>query len=170
MFRPGGTWKEFGISSRDNYTVFPFWMFAIVWAVVSFALGNMIHIFFASTVLQSTNMGIENVGNNFIHPISSAASANMNNNMNNMGNNMTNNMASNMGSSMGNNMGNNMGNSMTTNVANNMASSMATSVAANTKPPGYYILEMINSEPKYVYWGPEPPSSSNLIFRGTTSG
>jgi hypothetical protein len=39
MFYPDGTWKEFGIGRNpDRYTWFPFWIFALVWAVVSYIL------------------------------------------------------------------------------------------------------------------------------------
>lgn len=37
MFTYDGAWKEFGIGRNpEKYTVFPFWMFAITWAVLSF--------------------------------------------------------------------------------------------------------------------------------------
>jgi hypothetical protein len=37
MFTADGAWKEFGIGRNpEKYTVFPFWMFAVTWAVVSF--------------------------------------------------------------------------------------------------------------------------------------
>lgn len=37
MFTPDGDWKEFGIGQRDDrYTPFPFWLFCIVWAIVSY--------------------------------------------------------------------------------------------------------------------------------------
>lgn len=37
MFSSDGGWKEFGIGRNpDKYTPFPFWLFAITWAVVSF--------------------------------------------------------------------------------------------------------------------------------------
>ena len=39
MFTPDGNWKEFGIGKReDRYTPFPFWMFCLVWALVSYAV------------------------------------------------------------------------------------------------------------------------------------
>jgi hypothetical protein len=37
MFRADGTWKEFGVGGRDK-TLVPFWLFAILWAFVSFAI------------------------------------------------------------------------------------------------------------------------------------
>jgi hypothetical protein len=38
MFREDGRWKEFGIG-RDsrNFTHLPFWLFAIIWAIVTYA-------------------------------------------------------------------------------------------------------------------------------------
>jgi hypothetical protein len=39
MFREDGTWKEFGIGrERENYTWFPFWLFILVWSIMSYAL------------------------------------------------------------------------------------------------------------------------------------
>ena len=38
MFTPDGLWKEFGIEKGDEYTLCPFWLFCIVWAVVSYFL------------------------------------------------------------------------------------------------------------------------------------
>jgi hypothetical protein len=39
MFRPDGTWKEFGIGRNPAYyTWLPFWLFAIVWAILSYLL------------------------------------------------------------------------------------------------------------------------------------
>jgi hypothetical protein len=39
MFREDGRWKEFGIG-RDpkNFTYIPFWLFSIIWAILSYAL------------------------------------------------------------------------------------------------------------------------------------
>ena len=39
MFREDGRWKEFGIG-RDpaNFTHFPFWLFTIVWAVLTYVI------------------------------------------------------------------------------------------------------------------------------------
>lgn len=38
MFNENGTWKEFGYQRDSRYTIFPFWLFAIAWAIVSYAL------------------------------------------------------------------------------------------------------------------------------------
>lgn len=37
MFTPDGDWKEFGIGqNEDRYTPFPFWLFCLAWALVSY--------------------------------------------------------------------------------------------------------------------------------------
>lgn len=75
MFQPGGVWKEFGISKSDDYSVLPFWLFTVVWAVFSYALATLISILLASVVLRSATEG--DVGNSavsgniFMKPISS---------------------------------------------------------------------------------------------------
>jgi hypothetical protein len=37
MFNEDGNWKEFGIVSK-SHTVFPLWLFCILWAVVSYCI------------------------------------------------------------------------------------------------------------------------------------
>ena len=37
MFHSNGTWKEFGYQRDSRHTMFPFWLFAIAWAFVSYA-------------------------------------------------------------------------------------------------------------------------------------
>lgn len=39
MFSKDGNWKEFGIGrSKERYTWMPFWLFAILWAIVSYTI------------------------------------------------------------------------------------------------------------------------------------
>jgi hypothetical protein len=39
MFTPDGNWKEFGIGKNEaRYTPFPFWLFCLVWAFVSYMI------------------------------------------------------------------------------------------------------------------------------------
>jgi len=38
MFTPDGVWKEFGIEKGDEYTLCPFWLFCIVWAILAYTL------------------------------------------------------------------------------------------------------------------------------------
>ena len=54
MFRQGsGTWKEFGVNTTGNYTIFPFWMFTMVWALLSYVVATIGAVFFASLTLRS---------------------------------------------------------------------------------------------------------------------
>jgi hypothetical protein len=39
MFSKDGNWKEFGIGrSKERYTWMPFWLFAILWAILSYTI------------------------------------------------------------------------------------------------------------------------------------
>ena len=39
MFSKDGKWKEFGIGrSRERYTWMPFWLFTIIWAIISYTI------------------------------------------------------------------------------------------------------------------------------------
>lgn len=39
MFSEDGNWKEFGIGrSKERYTWMPFWLFAILWAILSYTI------------------------------------------------------------------------------------------------------------------------------------
>jgi hypothetical protein len=40
MFHPDGRWKEFG-SATPDHTVFPFWLFCVVWGVLSYLIVNL---------------------------------------------------------------------------------------------------------------------------------
>ena len=40
MFHRDGRWKEFGVANEET-TMFPFWLFCIVWAVVAYAIGRI---------------------------------------------------------------------------------------------------------------------------------
>jgi hypothetical protein len=133
MFHPNGTWKEFGLSNTANHTMMPFWMFVLVWAILSFAGANLIQIFLASTVLQSMGPAIREP---LLQPISA------------------------------------------TPVSTPMPAPMPAPVPVPTtisslqsnanKVPGYYVLDrVLNPEPRYVYWGPEPPTSADLGSRTT---
>jgi len=39
MFHKDGRWKEFGL---EDGTIFPFWLFCIIWAIVSYVLARFI--------------------------------------------------------------------------------------------------------------------------------
>jgi len=38
MFNENGTWKEFGYQRDSRHTLFPVWLFAVAWAIVSYAV------------------------------------------------------------------------------------------------------------------------------------
>lgn len=38
MFNENGSWKEFGYQRSSRHTIFPFWLFTITWAFVSYVL------------------------------------------------------------------------------------------------------------------------------------
>ena len=44
MFHENGEWKDFGVNNTET-TLFPIWMFCIVWAIVSYLF---IHLLFSS--------------------------------------------------------------------------------------------------------------------------
>lgn len=52
MFGPGGVWREFGLSNNEDSTMFPFWLFAIVWAIMSYAIATMIMIIVAGAAVE----------------------------------------------------------------------------------------------------------------------
>jgi hypothetical protein len=50
MFTPDGNWKEFGIGQRDDrYTPFPFWLFCLTWALLSYILILVLRPFFTDS-------------------------------------------------------------------------------------------------------------------------
>ena len=57
MFSKDGNWKEFGIGrSKERYTWMPFWLFAILWAILSYTIVLVI-------VSNSGSNAISNQGN-----------------------------------------------------------------------------------------------------------
>ena len=72
MFRPGGVWREFGLSDSEHHTLFPFWMFAIVWAFFSYALAT---IFLSMTLGTPEPAGFEITSDPIIQPVSSVQPA-----------------------------------------------------------------------------------------------
>lgn len=59
MFKPGGSWKEFGIGRGDTHTVIPFWLFAIFWAFISYGTALVVLSNFA-------NLAIAPIGQNSV--------------------------------------------------------------------------------------------------------
>ena len=131
MFGPGGVWREFGLSDDESCTLFPFWLFAIVWAVMSYALASMIMIVVAGMTIQD-----EIPGFNGLEIISEPEEISPVSNSNNFKAPKMNKINTSTNSI-------NMKKSNTSNM-NNKA--------------GYYVLNTSKNEPSYVYIGKEPPS------------
>jgi hypothetical protein len=72
MFSASG-WKEFGLANTSNYTIFPFWMFAIVWAVVSYAVASLFTLTVASGVIGSEDADNNINLNTIATPVSKVA-------------------------------------------------------------------------------------------------
>jgi len=57
MFSADGKWKEFGIGrSKDKYTWLPFWLFAVMWAIISYMI--------VLVIASHTQLDLEVVENN----------------------------------------------------------------------------------------------------------
>jgi hypothetical protein len=55
MFAKDGNWKEFGLGrNKDKYTWMPFWLFAIMWAIISYII----------VLVVASNTGLGGVTNN----------------------------------------------------------------------------------------------------------
>lgn len=54
MFHENGSWKEFGYQRDSRHTMFPFWLFAIAWAFVSYALAAAIAWSYGSAAVVAT--------------------------------------------------------------------------------------------------------------------
>jgi hypothetical protein len=63
MFHENGSWKEFGyqrasaISATSRYTIFPFWLFAVAWAFVSYAVAAAVSWSWSMTPAGVAGMG-----------------------------------------------------------------------------------------------------------------
>ena len=53
MFHENGSWKEFGYQRDSRHTLFPFWLFAILWAFCSYAIAAAISWSFTGTSLTA---------------------------------------------------------------------------------------------------------------------
>jgi hypothetical protein len=62
MFREN-SWKEFGLGSSGIRTVFPFWLFTFVWAIISYAAATVGNLYIAKLAMLSVpaHKQIENI-------------------------------------------------------------------------------------------------------------
>ena len=64
MFTPDGVWKEFGIGKNESrYTPFTFWLFCLVWALVSYIIVLLISPLFEKRETQFPTMNRRNKRN-----------------------------------------------------------------------------------------------------------
>jgi hypothetical protein len=60
MFAKDGSWKEFGLGrNKQKYTWMPFWLFAILWSIISYII----------VLVIATNTGLAGVSNNVDIPV-----------------------------------------------------------------------------------------------------
>lgn len=133
MFHENGIWKEFGLATETDQTIFPFWMFSLVWAILSYALATLALMFFASVTMKS-------VEPNFMMPISSNP------------NTYTPTMPTPAVPSMP---------TMPTMSAMPTMPTMPAVPPVNSNVPGYYILDPYANpaQPRYIYYGTQPPGT-----------
>ena len=128
MFGPGGMWREFGLADDEQCTMFPFWLFSIVWAVMSYAIATMIMILVAGLAVPeeilNESEGLE---------IFSEPESNISNNLKPVS--QTDNFK------------------IPKNTATNIKAN-----SGNNARAGYYVLNTSKNEPSYVFVGNSPPS------------
>jgi hypothetical protein len=72
MFTEDGNWKEFGLGrNRKQYTWLPFWLFAIMWAILSYIVVLVI----ASHMIEPVAMTEINVSAEMIEPVNVSTKA-----------------------------------------------------------------------------------------------
>jgi hypothetical protein len=152
MFNENGTWKEFGYQRDSRHTLFPFWLFVITWAIVSYVLSMAVSSYLTASAAVSATVA------------ASAASA-------------SHSFATDMFGDSGDEDGEEeememipeppkKRRSRTVTVHEDESAGVGTRarVSSREKPrPGYYVLDPeTTAKPqglrKYVYYGPTPPS------------
>jgi len=58
MFHENGNWKEFGLNQDVKHTWFPFWLFCIMWAFVSYGLSSFVCYLTNDSTTTDENSGI----------------------------------------------------------------------------------------------------------------
>lgn len=58
MFHENGNWKEFGLNQDAKHTWFPFWLFCIMWAFVSYGLSSFVCYLTNDSTTTDENSGI----------------------------------------------------------------------------------------------------------------
>ena len=64
MFQENGNWKEFGLNQDAKHTWFPFWLFCITWAFVSYGLSSFTYSMIGNDNESNNNESNNNESNN----------------------------------------------------------------------------------------------------------
>jgi hypothetical protein len=167
MFHPeNGSWKEFGIDVGRSNTVFPFWMFAIIWAFVSYAIATLLHVGFAQAAMNSSPSSPMFYEQSVAMPVSAAYMPSNNN----VGTPSPFAQSTLNASSSGNSF---LPTSMHVNTpmptfVSPVSNSVSNSMSNGSVPqlPGYYFVDpQASGLPRYVYFGSEPPTFNDLVAR-----
>jgi len=142
MFSKDGKWKEFGLGrNHETHTWIPFWLFAILWAIVSYVI----------VLVIASHTGMAGVTNNTDIPIQNEVIERQNVSMKALKPVLNESPAFEVPPQI------------TTN------SSLKKKAPSNDMKHGYYILDtnetMKKGMPKYIYLGPEAP---NLVYHNIT--
>jgi hypothetical protein len=131
-----GTWKEFGMGRSAHYTLFPIWMFTIVWAFASYALASV-------ATLALRNFALQTVSSSFFGETGEAGTE-----------------------AVERIAGTPISKVKVPRLPIAAAESVAApsgAAAAAGATPGYYVLETPKTgPPKYVYFGTSPPSIEDV--------
>lgn len=148
MFRPDGTWKEFGIGRNPAYyTWLPFWLFAIVWAILSYLLVLLLAGANVLPGINATSNVTSNATSNATAPSKNSSSVNVSSAPISTPMEAINEVID----------------------LDDASPAVVKKVVrtVNEMKPGYYILNAEETArrgvPKYTYLGPEPP---RLVYSG----
>ena len=150
MFHLDGRWKEFGTGSDDK-TLFPFWLFCIVWAIVSYGIISAVVTegteIVAAGVAAATAVATEDI----LMPLPKRNKNTGANTVTNMGTNTATNKTAN--------------NSSRNRPKNSFTPAPVEKVVEVMKP-GYYKLDPngtnASGTPRYIYIGEDAPDDESL--------
>jgi hypothetical protein len=176
MFQ-GGTWKEFGLSQKGNSTIFPFWMFVVLWSIVSYIVGTLCVIGFAGVAsnANAATAAATAAATNANAAAATAAAATAASNAASNAANATNATAATATAAAASNAPT-VSTAATVVPEEPLATAslpappheVATSYGEVLPPPhrrrrarkpvkGYYVRGLVKGKPTYVYYGPESP-------------
>jgi hypothetical protein len=151
MFGETGEWKEFGIGRGERRTVFPFWLFSIFWAFISYGLALVIMSQFATIAVSAfPEPSISNTGQyqqpSMQQPSIQQPSIQQPSVQQPVYNTPTPQVSTTMPPQQ------------PLSATSNFIKPVSSSLGIQSNTPGYYILQTNGvGESKYIYYGTEPP-------------